>query len=24
VVFIGIGNELIEYAAHCHENVLLV
>jgi hypothetical protein len=23
VVFIGIGNELIEYAAHCHENVLL-
>jgi len=22
VVFIGIDNELIEYAAHCHENVL--
>ncbi len=23
VVFIGNDNELIEYAAHCHENVLL-
>uniref|UniRef100_UPI000AB46BA8 hypothetical protein n=1 Tax=Vibrio harveyi TaxID=669 RepID=UPI000AB46BA8 len=22
VVFIGNDNELIEYAAHCHENVL--